>query len=51
MTANVAAFDHWIRGPFATLNTALEDLYFASTDRSDDIPSRYRDIEALRGSL
>jgi hypothetical protein len=34
MTANVQAFDHWIRGPFADLNTALEDLYFAGADRS-----------------
>ncbi len=30
MTANTDAFDHWIRGDFVTLNTELEELYFAS---------------------
>lgn len=34
MTVKAEAFDHWIRGPFAALNTALEELYFASEDRS-----------------
>ena len=30
-----AEFDAWIRGPFAELNTALEELYFAQDDRAD----------------
>ncbi|MFM7785233.1 MAG: PrnB family protein [Gammaproteobacteria bacterium] len=30
-----SAFDHWIRGRFPELNTALEDLYFAQEDRAD----------------
>ena len=29
MSANVEAFDAWIRSTFVELNTALEDLYFA----------------------
>lgn len=34
MTANVEAFDRWIRTGFVELNTALENLYFAQEDRS-----------------
>jgi hypothetical protein len=30
MTANTDRFEHWIRGNFVTLNTRLEELYFAS---------------------
>ena len=30
MTANTEKFDAWIRGEFVELNTALEELYFAS---------------------
>jgi len=33
MSPNVAAFDEWIRGRFAALNTELEELYFAREDR------------------
>jgi hypothetical protein len=29
------AFDRWIRGPFADINTELENLYFAQDDRAD----------------
>ncbi len=29
------AFDRWIRGPFAAINTELENLYFAQDDRAD----------------
>ncbi|HXI87761.1 MAG TPA: monodechloroaminopyrrolnitrin synthase PrnB family protein, partial [Parvularculaceae bacterium] len=35
MTANVEAFDAWIRGPFVEMNTALEELYFAQADRAN----------------
>jgi monodechloroaminopyrrolnitrin synthase PrnB-like protein len=35
MSANVQAFDAWIRSTFVELNTALEDLYFAQDDRAD----------------
>jgi hypothetical protein len=28
-------FDRWIRGPFADINTELENLYFAQDDRAD----------------
>ena len=34
MTERVEDFDRWIRGSFRELNTALEDRYFASADRS-----------------
>jgi hypothetical protein len=34
MTANTENFDRWIRGEFVELNTALEELYFAQSDRS-----------------
>jgi hypothetical protein len=43
------AFDGWIRGRFVALNTALEDLYFAQTDRAnvegvgDDLKAMLRD--------
>jgi hypothetical protein len=30
MTRNVERLDQWIRGDFVTLNSALEELYFAS---------------------
>ena len=34
MSARAEAFDRWIRGAFAEINTELEDLYFAQEDRS-----------------
>jgi len=34
MTSNTEAFDHWIRNDFKQMNTALEELYFASDDRN-----------------
>jgi hypothetical protein len=34
MTDNVEAFDHWIRGDFARLNTELENRYFDGPDRA-----------------
>jgi Domain of unknown function (DUF1864) len=34
MTSHVEAFDRWIRTSFVQLNTELENLYFASNDRS-----------------
>jgi hypothetical protein len=34
MTNNVEAFDHWIRTSFVQMNTELENLYFATSDRS-----------------
>jgi len=43
------SFDLWIRGPFAELNTELENLYFAQDDRADvtrsgaNLKSRLRD--------
>lgn len=33
MTPNTKKFDNWIRGSFVSLNTELEELYFASKDR------------------
>lgn len=33
-TPNTSAFEAWIRGPFVSLNTQLEDLYFARQDKS-----------------
>lgn len=33
-TRNARDFDDWIRGPFADLNTELEDIYFAQDDRT-----------------
>jgi Domain of unknown function (DUF1864) len=35
MSANVEAFDAWIRSTFVELNTALEELYFAQGDRAN----------------
>ncbi|HEU5137527.1 MAG TPA: monodechloroaminopyrrolnitrin synthase PrnB family protein [Steroidobacteraceae bacterium] len=35
MSNHSDAFDHWIRGSFAAINTELENLYFAQDDRSD----------------
>lgn len=49
MSANADAFDHWIRGPFVAMNSELEELYFARSDRADvegvgePIKSRLRD--------
>lgn len=43
------AFDQWIRGPFVDMNTALEELYFAQSDRADvrgvgqELKARIRD--------
>ena len=34
MTANTESFDRWIRGEFVEMNTALEELYIAQSDRS-----------------
>ena len=34
MTENVRAFDEWIRTRFVELNTELEELYFAQSDRA-----------------
>lgn len=31
---HASTFDHWIRGPFVEMNTALEALYFAQEDRA-----------------
>ena len=33
MSQNADAFDHWIRGSFVEMNTALEELYFAQEPR------------------
>jgi hypothetical protein len=49
LTGNARAFDHWIRGPFVAMNSALEALYFAQSDRAnvedigDDIKAALRD--------
>jgi Domain of unknown function (DUF1864) len=34
MTVNTENFDRWIRGEFVEMNTALEEIYFAQSDRS-----------------
>ncbi|HEX3847896.1 MAG TPA: monodechloroaminopyrrolnitrin synthase PrnB family protein [Steroidobacteraceae bacterium] len=34
-TDNSEAFEHWIRTSFVEINTELENLYFARSDRSD----------------
>ena len=34
MTANTEAFDRWIRSSFVDMNTELEELYFASDNRT-----------------
>jgi len=49
MSANVEAFDSWIRSTFVELNTELEELYFAREDRAnvegvgDDLKQRILD--------
>jgi len=49
MTPTAIAFDQWIRGPFVAMNTELEMLYFAQSDRAnvagigDDIKAAIRD--------
>ena len=49
MTANAEAFDRWIRSEFVAMNSALEALYFAQSDRAntegvgDDIKAALRD--------
>ena len=49
MTNHVEAFEHWIRTAFVQMNTELENLYFASSDRSrvegvgDQIKAALRD--------
>jgi hypothetical protein len=49
VSANVEAFDAWIRSTFVELNTALEDLYFEQEDRAnvdgvgDDLKGRILD--------
>jgi hypothetical protein len=49
MSANVEAFDAWIRSTFVELNTELEELYFAQEDRAnvegvgDDLKQRILD--------
>jgi hypothetical protein len=49
MSANVEAFDAWIRSTFVELNTELEELYFAREDRAnvegvgDDLKQRILD--------
>jgi hypothetical protein len=49
MSANVEAFDAWIRSTFVELNTTLEDLYFEQADRAnvdgvgDDLKQRILD--------
>jgi Monodechloroaminopyrrolnitrin synthase PrnB len=35
MSSKADAFDHWIRTAFVELNTELEELYFARSDRAD----------------
>jgi hypothetical protein len=49
MTNHVEAFENWIRTSFVQMNTELENLYFAASDRSrvegigDAIKARLRD--------
>jgi hypothetical protein len=49
ISPRVEAFDGWIRSGFVELNTTLENLYFAQTDRAnvegvgDDLKARLRD--------
>lgn len=33
-TPNASAFESWIRGPFVSLNTQLEELYFSQQEKS-----------------
>lgn len=35
MSKNVVQFDAWVRGRFADMNTELEELYFAQSDRAN----------------
>jgi hypothetical protein len=35
MTTNTETFDRWIRSDFIQLNSALEELYFASENPED----------------
>jgi hypothetical protein len=59
MSARAEAFDRWIRGPFAEMNTELEELYFAQQDRSrvvgvgDPVKAALRDegLVHVRGLL
>ena len=59
MSARAEAFDRWIRGPFAEMNTELEELYFAQDDRSrvlgvgDPVKAALRDegLVHVRGLL
>jgi Domain of unknown function (DUF1864) len=37
MSTNLAAFDHWVRSAFVEMNTELENLYFAQSDRAQVI--------------
>src|SRR3979411_1971769 len=37
MTSKAEAFEHWIRTSFVQMNTELENLYFARTDRAQVI--------------
>ncbi|HEV7611349.1 MAG TPA: monodechloroaminopyrrolnitrin synthase PrnB family protein [Steroidobacteraceae bacterium] len=37
MSSKAEAFEHWIRTSFVQINTELENLYFASSDRSQVI--------------
>ena len=49
MSANALAFDGWIRSAFVQMNTELEELYFAQSDRAntdgvgEGIKARLRD--------
>ena len=46
MTVNTKKFDNWIRGDFVTLNTQLEELYFA-TENPEVVEGVGEDIKAL----
>jgi hypothetical protein len=48
MTNNVEAFEHWIRTSFVQMNTELENLYFAGSDRSRVVGIGESVKEALR---
>ena len=47
MSAAAEAFDHWIRGAFIEMNTALEEVYFALDDPGDVIGAG----EDIKGAL
>ncbi len=59
MSVRAEAFDRWIRGAFAEMNTELEELYFAQADRSrvvgvgDPVKAALRDegLVHVRGLL